>query len=188
MVTLGTVIAQQELTATTKSKKQPGTSKEESQAWYDANGKKITEEYVYNWIRKTSRETMFGEDPQLIVGTDSHLHGKVWRFITAVCMYIPGKGGNFVLLHTAIPREQFKKHTPARMFHEVGISIEVANTLYDNTEMVPEIHIDASPPEAGEFTSSFSDQLVGYVKSSGFVGLVKPDSWVASSISDRYTK
>lgn len=68
------------------------------------------------------------------------------------------------------------------------MSIEVADFIVDKTGLIPEIHIDASPKGAGEFTSAFSDSLKGYAVSAGYECRLKPDSPIANAVADRHSK
>ena len=74
------------------------------------------------------------------------------------------------------------------MFHETSIAIELSNQIQETTGLIPLIHVDASPPESGELTSMFSDQLKGYVTASGFECYIKPWSFVASGIANKHSK
>ncbi|NDB86489.1 MAG: hypothetical protein EB127_27895, partial [Alphaproteobacteria bacterium] len=75
-----------------------------------------------------------------------------------------------------------------RMYEEVRRALEVASELEKQTGRKPMVHVDASKSHKKAFTSSFSEQLKGYVVSSGFECILKPDSYVASCIADRHSK
>ena len=76
-----------------------------------------------------------------------------------------------------------------RMFEEVTKSLEIAMMMRDLKGIEAQIHIDASPEtNTKSFTSKFSEQLKGYVVSSGFECLLKPDSYAANAIADKHTK
>ncbi len=147
---------------------------------------KSTDEDLVRWIKSNCAKNFSGME--LIVGTDSHLHGRVFRFVTVVCIYNPGYGGDFRHTLSYEDRTQYRGNQKARMFREVELSVKMADWLLDATEMVPVVHIDASPREANEFTSAFSDQLKGYVSSFGYEGVLKPGSYVANAVADKYTK
>ena len=74
------------------------------------------------------------------------------------------------------------------MFYETTLAIEAATEILEKTELAPVVHIDASPPNAGELTSMFSEDLKGYVIASGFEGVLKPWSFAASGIANKHTK
>lgn len=163
--------------------------------WKNSDGKRFAQEHVFNWVASTKLDRE--NDYQVIVGTDSHMHGHQFRFITVVCVYRVGKGGNYYYLENYEPRENYvqaargkrvKGNQKLRMFNEVVRSVEMATTLFDTTGVLPIVHIDASPSHRKEFTSEFSDQLKGYVTSNGFECALKPNSFVANAIADKHSK
>lgn len=158
--------------------------------WKDADGKEIKDEAFYAWVN-SSKNKLEG-DSELIVGVDSHLHGWTYRFITVVCLYRKGRGGFYYYNVSEQARKDFKGTYPvrvkARMFHETTLAIELATEILGKTGLTPVVHLDASPSNAGELTSMFSDQLKGYVAASGFEAVLKPWSFVASGIANKHTK
>lgn len=164
--------------------------------WKNYDGNKFAESHVLDWVRKTQLD--HEHEYQIIVGTDSHMQGRAFRFITVICVYRVGKGGNYFYLETYEPRENYiagnirgkkvKGNQKMRMFNEVEKSIEIAELLVDQTSVIPVVHIDASPSSGKEFTSAFSDQLKGYVTGQGFECVLKPDSFVANAVADKHTK
>lgn len=163
--------------------------------WKNSDGKRFAQEHVFNWVASTKLDRE--NDYQVIVGTDSHMHGRQFRFITVVCVYRVGKGGNYYYLETYEPRDNYvqaargkkvKGNQKLRMFNEVVKSVELATSLFDQTGVLPVVHIDASPSHRKEFTSEFSDQLKGYVANNGFECVLKPDSFVANTVADKHTK
>lgn len=158
--------------------------------WKDADGNKINDQEFYLWLQKNYKK--FDKEYELIVGVDSHLHKGFYRFVTVVCLYKKGRGGYYYYFTTEENKKNFKGTYPARvkarMFHETGLAIELATEIQEKINITPVIHIDASPPEMGELTSLFSEQLKGYVTASGFEGILKPWSFCASSIANKHTK
>lgn len=156
--------------------------------WTDADGNIIQENKLYSWISSSTSD----KEKQLIIGVDSHLHKNVYRFIAVVCLYKPGRGGFYYYTTTERHKKEFKGNYPnrvkARMFHETSLAIEHGNQILETTGQIPLIHVDASPPESGELTSLFSDQLKGYVTASGFECYIKPWSFVASGIANKHSK
>lgn len=156
---------------------------EEKIKWVDADGVRLTKS-VEEWIKEKTIQHSY----RLFIGTDSHIEGNRFRFVTVVCLYEEGKGGNYILTTSYEDRAKYKGVQRNRMFREVEMSIEMAANLFEKTGMVAEIHIDASPAEAKHFTSTFSNLLVGYANSFGWEARIKPESWVASAVSDRHTR
>jgi len=159
---------------------------EKQRMWLTAEGKQTTEQEMLGWVKGEHADVLGGS--KLYVGTDSHLHGREFRFITVVCIYNKGRGGNYLYTTSYEKRDAYKGNQKKRMFREVELSIAMADFLLESLDLVSEIHIDASPKEAKEFTSSFSDQLVGYAVGSGYHAEIKPKSFAATDVADRHTK
>lgn len=162
----------------------------QTRVWKDGDGKRVDDETLYTWIN-SSKNKLEG-DCELIVGVDSHLHGIAYRFITVICLYRKGRGGFYYYNISEQHRKEFRGTYPvrvkARMFHETTLAIEVATEIQEKTGLSPVIHLDASPPSAGELTSMFSDELKGYVVASGFEAVLKPWGFVASGIANKHSK
>lgn len=157
--------------------------------WYDSEGKKYTDEDVIKWVKEEMDDTdKSGINRILAIGTDSHRHGLNFRFIRTVGVVRQGKGSFYLFKISYEPKAPFKGKQQIRMFREVEMSCDLADWLLDATGHVAEVHIDASPEESNEFTSKFSNQLVGFAVGRGYKGLTKPDSYMASCVSDRHTK
>lgn len=160
----------------------------ESQEWFIAdNHKKISTPELF----KILEDEMLSLDyeSEVGVGTDSQIIGRTFRFITVVCVRRMGKGGYYFYRPEVQARDKYSlKNQKMRMFDEVAKSIELSLKLQEMTGITPTVHVDASPVENEEFTSDFSDQLKGYVQSCGFECMLKPDSYVASTIADKHSK
>lgn len=158
--------------------------------WTDADGKQITEEELYAWVDR--HKNKLEGNYELIVGVDSHLHGRTYQFITVACLYCKGRGGFYYYSISEQHKKEFKGSNTAkltaRMFYEASLAIELATELQEKTGVAPVVHIDVSPPEAGEDTSPFSDQIRGYVIASGFEAVRKPWSFVSSGIANKHSK
>jgi predicted RNase H-related nuclease YkuK (DUF458 family) len=164
--------------------------------WKNSDGKRFTEAHVFDWVSKTKNDPE--NEYQVIVGTDSHMSGRSFRFITVICVYRVGKGGNYYYLENYEPRENYLGNAPRgrktkgnqkmRMFNEVERSVAMAEKLLETCGVIPVVHIDASPSHRQEFTSEFSEQLKGYVTACGYECELKPDSWVANAVADKHTK
>jgi predicted RNase H-related nuclease YkuK (DUF458 family) len=161
--------------------------------WKDGDGNTIDDVALFDWINtKCSSFMATPSNYELIVGVDSHLHGHFYRFITVVCLYEKGRGGFYYYSTSEQNRREFKGTYPvrvrARMFHETTLAIELVTDIQEKTGRKPIVHIDASPPNTGELTSMFSDQLRGYVVASGFEAVLKPFSFVASGVANKHSK
>lgn len=126
---------------------------------------------------------------KLIIGTDSHPGFNEAVFVTAIVIYRVGRGGRYFYHKKKVElKSGFKK----RIFHEVSRSLMVASKItdyisFDNSTstMDIEIHIDVGPNGS---SSEIIKEVVGMVVGSGYDALIKPDSYAASNVADKYTK
>jgi predicted RNase H-related nuclease YkuK (DUF458 family) len=131
-------------------------------------------------------------DYKFIIGTDSQMYGNSAIFVTAMIVHRVGKGAIYFYDKKWVRR---KFGLADRMFAEAGYSIELASNLVNeiNRQHCPfcddisklEIHIDVG--QNGD-TREVVSAVVGMVKGSGFNVKVKPDSYGASTVADKYTK
>ncbi len=124
---------------------------------------------------------------RIIVGTDSHLRDEVC-YVTAIILLHEGKGGRF---YYAREREKTKLTLKQRIFYETSRSLVVAAKLAEKlsengwADFDIEIHLDVG--EQGK-TKEIIREVIGMVTGSGFDARIKPDSYGASKVADKYTK
>ncbi|MCK9525826.1 MAG: ribonuclease H-like YkuK family protein [Limnochordia bacterium] len=123
---------------------------------------------------------------RLIVGTDSQLKDETC-FVTALIVHRQGKGGRFFYTRH---RENYARSLRQRIFYEASLSLSVASLLTEKLadcgqELNLEIHLDVGSNGA---TKTLVKEVVGMVNGSGYLCRIKPDSYGASSVADRYTK
>lgn len=124
---------------------------------------------------------------RVIVGTDSQLREDT-SFVTAVIVHRVGKGARYFYYRE---REPFSRSLRQRIFYEAARSLDVAGQLaarlaangYADFDI--EIHLDIG--HHGE-TKNLIREVVGMVTGSGFDARIKPDSFGASKVADKYTK
>ncbi len=129
------------------------------------------------------------ESYKLIIGTDSHsfLNDHV-MFVTAVVVHRVGKGGRF-FYHKQ--KTRFMESLRQRIYYETFLSLEVATRLTEklaensDLRLNVEIHLDVG--EKGE-TRDIIKEVVGMVIGSGYQALIKPDSYGAATVADRFTR
>ena len=133
---------------------------------------------------------------KLIIGTDSQPgnsytgKGKVAKrtcFVTAVIIHREGKGARYY--YRKVYRHPFHS-MKQRIMEETGISLELALSLIDRMatnypELAIEIHLDVG--QKGR-SKEIIQQVVGIITTNGFAAMVKPFSFGASKVADRYTK
>lgn len=127
---------------------------------------------------------------RLIIGTDSQAGMEDIVFVTAIVIYRVGRGGRFFYRKNI---EELQMSMKQRIFFEVSKSLEIASRLTgllakekDLSESIKiEIHVDVG--EKGP-TNAIIKEVVGMVVGSGYKALIKPDSYAASTVADKFTK
>ncbi|HAP31591.1 MAG TPA: hypothetical protein DCQ14_00835 [Firmicutes bacterium] len=129
------------------------------------------------------------EKYKLIIGTDSQTHhDKETTFVAAIIIHRVGKGGRYYFYRE---QRRFLESLRQRIFFEASLSLDVAGRfsalLAENgyAQLDVEIHLDVG--EAGD-TKELIREVVGMVIGSGFDARIKPDSYGASKVADKYTK
>lgn len=124
---------------------------------------------------------------RIMIGTDSQLSQET-TFVTAVIVHREGKGARYFCTRDVEPVAYRLRQ---RMFYEASRSLVVAAELTAKLaargldDLDVEIHLDVG--ENGETRELIKD-LVGMVVGSGFDARIKPDSYGASKVADKYTK
>jgi predicted RNase H-related nuclease YkuK (DUF458 family) len=131
------------------------------------------------------------EDPyasyKLIVGTDSHTRTDLC-FVTAIVVHRLGKGARYYYRRR---HQQKIRSLRQKIFYETAISLSLAEKLAESIAKAGaralnvEIHLDVG--ENGE-TKELIRDVIGMVVGSGFHAEIKPNSYGASKVADRYTK
>ncbi len=129
------------------------------------------------------------EDPyKLIVGADSQAKEQEVTFVTAIVLHRVGKGARyFYQRHSHRPMASLRQ----RIFYEASLSLTLAGRLAERlaesgyASFNIEIHLDVGP--RGD-TRELIREIVGMVTGSGFDAKIKPDSFGASTVADKYTK
>lgn len=124
---------------------------------------------------------------KIIVGTDSQVRRETC-FVTAVIVHRQGKGARF--FYRKLSQRKIVS-LRQKIFYETTMSLELGAKITGYLadigveEFNVEIHIDVG--HQGE-TKELIREVVGMVTGSGFKAKIKPDSFAASSVADRYTK
>jgi predicted RNase H-related nuclease YkuK (DUF458 family) len=132
------------------------------------------------------------EDPQatykIVIGTDSQTSNRMTLYVTALIIHRVGKGARFFFGK--------KKSKPIfdlrhRIYTETELSLDLIEVMKENriTDLVAdwpiEIHLDIG--QQGE-TRMLIQEVVGWVTAVGYVAKIKPYSYGASSVADKFTK
>ena len=130
---------------------------------------------------------------RLVVGTDSNgVNGsKTADFVTAIIVCRVGRGGRYF----------WKKVNGGKIYHtlrdrihqEVALSLQCAQDILDQLKPLMktsepsydfQIHVDIG--QKGP-TREMIKEVVGMVRGNGFEAKIKPESYAASTIADKYT-
>lgn len=124
---------------------------------------------------------------RVIIGTDSQFAEETC-FVTAIIVHREGKGARY---YYARDKEQVSRSLRQRIYYETSRSLGVASLLTAKlaengySDLNIEIHLDVG--ENGE-TKELIREVVGMVVGSGFNARIKPYSYGASKVADKYTK
>lgn len=124
---------------------------------------------------------------RLIIGTDSQVSKDETCFVTALVVHREGKGGRF---YFSREKERHVRGLRQRIFYEASLSLALALEVTEALSFLGqdfnvEIHLDIGDKGA---TRDLIKEVVGMVVGSGFDARIKPDSYAATSVADRYTK
>ena len=131
---------------------------------------------------------------EVVVGCDSPSSDKPF-FPIAIVVLRTGFGGRFFLKKMHYPEEFLKKFVfwKNRILQEIYLSCELALTLRETLEKENKFgfkyqfeYIHADVGERGK-TKEMIKEVVGLIKSNGFEARIKPYSFAATVVADRYT-
>lgn len=125
----------------------------------------------------------------IIIGTDSDGYGEV-DFVTALMVHRIGRGGRCFITKTKVANIAELRQ---KIYQEATLSLEVTELVLKKLKQFLseeylhkgfEIHVDIG--ENGP-TKDMIKEVVGMIKGSGYTVRIKPESYCASSVADRYT-
>jgi len=130
----------------------------------------------------------------IIVGCDSS-SGEAPHFPVVIVILRTGEGGRFFLKKIGYKNRKFY-NWKQRILEEVLLSCELALLLKENFEKkvknLPKVfgyqfrYIHADVGENGA-TKDMIKEVIGLIRGNGFEPKIKPESFVASTVADRYT-
>jgi len=131
---------------------------------------------------------------EIVVGCDSPSSDKPF-FPIAIVVLRTGFGGRFFLKKMQYPENFPQKFTywKSRILQEVYLSCELALSLRETLEKENNLglkyefqYIHADVGERGK-TKEMVKEVVSFIKSNGFEPRIKPQSFAATVVADRYT-
>ncbi|WP_044641807.1 ribonuclease H-like YkuK family protein [Risungbinella massiliensis] len=144
-------------------------------------------EDVLTQIRDYVQEVSSAEY-KVMIGTDSQTRTRETTFVTAIIIQRIGKGALFFYRKK---RHKAMKDLRYRIYRETEYSLEVVEKLKQQgffrfiQDLPMEIHLDVG--QQGE-TRKLIQEVVGWVTAVGYEAKIKPDSYAASAVADRFTR
>lgn len=126
---------------------------------------------------------------QILIGTDSEdLQSFSVEFISAIVVHRIGQGGRYFWQRKI---EKRKMNLKERVWQEAILSFQLAQKLLNHfqktkfslEEVRLEIHIDIGWNGP---TKAIIQEITKFIRSQGLIVKIKPDSFAASKIADRY--
>lgn len=138
---------------------------------------------------------------KLMFGTDSQVYSRETKFITGIVVQQARKGVWACFRKVIIPRKMDNLHE--RISYETTLTEEVVSlfteekkdqliqivlpNIYKGASFTIEGHIDIGSGERNK-TRIFVKEMISRMNSIGLKAKIKPDSFVASSYANRFTK
>jgi uncharacterized protein len=160
-----------------------------------SRGELSLEEVIQEIVSYVSREAKGEYD--VVVGCDSS-SGETPVFPVVIVVRHLGKGGRFFVHKVRFAPEKkrfFDLHS--RILQEVYLSCQVALELKENltqaleeAQLQPRCHFRYIHADIGgdKETKIMIKEVVNLIKGNGFEAKIKPESYAASAIADRFTK
>lgn len=144
---------------------------------------------IINWIKEKSEAKY-----EIVVGCDSSSEEEP-DFPVAIVILRKGEGGRFFLKRIKYKDKKFY-NWKERILQEVLISCDVALALRENLnkkiseeEINPNLEFNYIHADVGGngVTKDMIKEVVGLIKSNGFEAKIKPESYAASIVADRFS-
>lgn len=143
---------------------------------------------VYQFLEMVTKYNEDGYD--FYIGTDSQVHDNYVSIVTAICPHkiIEGTGRSSKVFYI---KDRIKnRECPtlrSRMLLEAYRSLEIAMDLENHISTKISIHLDVGESHRSE-TRIYQKELQYLVTAQGYECKIKPDSWAAGSVADRFSK
>ncbi|WP_087973437.1 ribonuclease H-like YkuK family protein [Oceanobacillus rekensis] len=164
------------------------------------SNKNMSFNQVFQYIKQ-----FMDKDPngcyKLMFGTDSQVHAENTRFITGIVIHCKSKGAWACVRKEIVPRKMMNLHE--RISLETTLTEEVVSlfseekkdqliniilpNIYKGASFSIEGHIDIGS-ESRNKTKMYVDEMVLRMESLGIEPKIKPNSFVASSYANHFTK
>ncbi len=157
-------------------------------------------EDVFNRILKFMNRNPRG-NYRLMIGTDSQVHHDYTLFITGIVIQSEGKGVWACIRKVSVPRKMGRLHE--RISKETSLTEEtvalftedkknrmidiILPHIYQGATFTMEGHIDIGSGKKNK-TKIYVEEMMARIESMGLEPKIKPNSFVASSYANRFTK
>lgn len=172
----------------------------QSHVFQNLTHKKMPFEEVFSHILTFMKSEPIG-DYKLMMGTDSQVHPSHTLFITGIVIQRVGKGAWACFRKEVVHRQMTTLHE--RISYETSLTEQVASLfteekknalievvlpyIYKGATFTIEGHIDIGSGDRNR-TRVYVNEMMARIESLGMEAKIKPDSIVASSYANRYTK
>lgn len=162
--------------------------------------KNMSFQQVFQHIKRFMEKDRLGSY-KLMFGTDSQVYSSHTRFITGIVIHNETKGAWACIRKVIIPRRMDQLHE--RISYETTLTEEVVSMfteekkeqligivlpyIYKGASFTIEGHIDIGAERKNK-TKIFVNEMVSRMESLGIEPKIKPESFVASSYANRFTK
>ncbi|MHB8125524.1 MAG: ribonuclease H-like YkuK family protein [Desulfitobacteriaceae bacterium] len=126
----------------------------------------------------------------IAVGTDSQNYSYTKVPVTVGIHKIKNKVGRGGIYFFDIKRINIISNIRQKIFYEINLSIELAlklSNMFEENNIPYKIAIHADVGYNGP-TSQYVAEIKGWVRACGFQCVIKPDSYMASSVANRLSK
>ena len=123
---------------------------------------------------------------EIIVGCDSSAVAEP-TFPTVIVILRKGEGGRFFLKRINYNRKFYNLHD--RILEEVLLSCQLALWLRENIELPANCEFQYIHADIGQngATKDMIKEVTGLIRGNGFVPQIKPQSFAASSVADKFS-
>ena len=153
--------------------------------WKTGSKKKIEYDSIIQFLKQASQH-----EHEIILGTDSQPFNSGTFLVSAIAVLSSEDTYHGRYFYKQYEERPIHHNLYDRIFSEAQITIELACKI---REKIPNanisIHLDVSDEKSTAKTGKFSRSLVAMVRGYGYESVeVKPNSWCASQLADKYTK
>ena len=125
---------------------------------------------------------------KIYIGTDSFIDNKSKKvcYATVVVLHKENKGGRvFISKKHDRLANSLKERLHYETWQTLTIAYKLSERFKDKAEII--IHIDVNKSRKHK-SGDYVQELVGLITGQGFKCFVKPDSWAAQTVADKFTR